>query len=524
MSAYINKNKVCFIMGNGPSAKSFSFEQLNQLNTFGMNAAYRYWHKIKIYPKFYSCLDLVVGLSHIEGISELIINSDKYGIEKFLLRKNLVDKIGQIKNHNKISVFENLVENKNLFISKIMPRITTGAGTAAWAIDLGFQDIYLYGIDINYIEKQNFLKKIDHENSRWAIEVTEDFENPNYFFKDYNRKGDKLNIPNPNINDPVHLDSWVKLKKLINNKLRIFNSSEKSQLKIFPYKNFFLNSKYYLQCYDYENIEVNEINVIYKIINDHYVNISKKDKYIFDIGSFSGHSIKKFADDGWLINAFEPSEKNWHMNEKTLGKYKNVKRFKLAISNQNLKESNFYESDESKGISSLIKFTNGHVKTKYNVEVRTLEKHCELHNIENIFFLKIDAEGHDLNILKGNNWKKINPEIILCEYEDNKTKLLNYNTQDLISYLAKNGYSTYISEWYPIKRYGIQHSWKSINKSPYLPQENSWGNILAFKDNKISQEIIYKYFLEEINSNKNRKNILKKQINISNNNTKSNHE
>ena len=53
-----------------------------------------------------------------------------------------------------------------------MPRITTGAGTAAWAIDLGFQDIYLYGIDINYIEKQNFLKKQKLEVHKNTIEIT----------------------------------------------------------------------------------------------------------------------------------------------------------------------------------------------------------------------------------------------------------------------------------------------------------------------------------------------------------------
>jgi hypothetical protein len=83
-----------------------------------MNAAYRYWHKIKKYPKFYSCLDLVVGLSHIEAITELIVNSNNYGIEKFLLRKNLVDEIGQIENFAKIYVYEDLKKEKILYYQK----------------------------------------------------------------------------------------------------------------------------------------------------------------------------------------------------------------------------------------------------------------------------------------------------------------------------------------------------------------------------------------------------------------------
>ena len=34
-------------------------------------------------------------------------------------------------------------------------------------------------------------------------------------FEDYQKKGDKLNIPNPNLNDPVHKNSWLQIKSNI---------------------------------------------------------------------------------------------------------------------------------------------------------------------------------------------------------------------------------------------------------------------------------------------------------------------
>ena len=56
------------IMGNGPSIKGFDFHRLKDFDVFGMNAAYRYWDKINWYPQYYSCLDIVVGLSHAKEI------------------------------------------------------------------------------------------------------------------------------------------------------------------------------------------------------------------------------------------------------------------------------------------------------------------------------------------------------------------------------------------------------------------------------------------------------------------------
>ena len=60
------------ILGNGPSLQGFDFSRLKPFDVFGMNAAYRYWDLINWYPRFYSCLDAVVGMSHADEIARLV--------------------------------------------------------------------------------------------------------------------------------------------------------------------------------------------------------------------------------------------------------------------------------------------------------------------------------------------------------------------------------------------------------------------------------------------------------------------
>ena len=60
------------LLGNGPSLRGFDFARLRKFDCIGMNAAYRYWHQIGWYPRYYICLDLVVGVSHKDAIVDMV--------------------------------------------------------------------------------------------------------------------------------------------------------------------------------------------------------------------------------------------------------------------------------------------------------------------------------------------------------------------------------------------------------------------------------------------------------------------
>lgn len=211
------------VMGNGPSLKGFDFKRLKRFDVFGMNAAYRYWDEINWYPSYYSCLDLVVGLSHKTEIGNLIENADRLGIRLFLLRRNLIEELGDIGRSERVLNFDLLQNHISLLQA---PTITTGSHTAAWAAVLGYKDIYMLGIDCNYVERVEGSRDVGKGTE---LEIVEEGDNPNYFFRGYQQKGDRYNVPNPDRD--IHMASWREVAEKIHNAHRsILNANLESKV------------------------------------------------------------------------------------------------------------------------------------------------------------------------------------------------------------------------------------------------------------------------------------------------------
>jgi len=220
--------KEAIILGNGPSLRGIDFKRFARFDTFGMNAAYRYWYEIDWFPTYYSCLDLVVGKSHIAEISKLIANSEELGIRAFLLRDELIQELGDTGKNPKVINFDLLSRGYESW--KTEP-ITTGSHTCAWASILGYKDIYLHGIDCDYVEIVSTAKTRE-EN---ILEIVKDGDDSNYFFDGYQRAGDKYNLPNPG--KDLHIRSWRNVAEHIKY-ARIINANLKSKVDAFPFADF----------------------------------------------------------------------------------------------------------------------------------------------------------------------------------------------------------------------------------------------------------------------------------------------
>lgn len=232
------------------------------------------------------------------------------------------------------------------------------------------------------------------------------------------------------------------------------------------------------------NISFDETQLLSAYVGD------QKNGIMIDVGAHHGSAARPFLEKSWNVYGYEPDPNNRKVLIEKLSIYNSFILSSCAVSDQAGEILDFYASEESTGISGLSSFTENHKKI-CQVTTTTLTDEINKLDIKNVDFLKIDTEGFDLMVLKGFPWEKMTPNIIECEFEDFKTVPLGYNFNDISNYLVSKGYTVYVSEWYPIIKYGSRHTWKRLFK--YDNQEidkSSWGNLLAFKETPHEESLI----------------------------------
>lgn len=196
----------------------------------------------------------------------------------------------------------------------------------------------------------------------------------------------------------------------------------------------------------------------------------KKDMTVFDIGAHHGFytllASKKVGDKGCVI-AFEPSpreRKRLYMHVK-LNHCSNVIVEPFALSSINGKSKMYIVQGKDTGCNSLrIPIVNDRVE-EINVEVVTLDTYIAKKKVISVDFMKVDAEGAELEIFKGAE-KLFNTKprpVVLCEVDQYREKQWGYSDIDLLTFLENYNYS-----WYGINSKGFlvskeeQQSWNLI--------------------------------------------------------------
>jgi len=201
---------------------------------------------------------------------------------------------------------------------------------------------------------------------------------------------------------------------------------------------------------------------------------------MFDVGAHKGYELEHFANRGWSVVAFEPDNENRKILLERFGANPRVKVDTRAVSEKIEQGLAFFSSDVSTGISGLLAFHDSHHETQ-RVDTTTIAEAMTQYGVEHIDFLKIDIEGYDFFAIKGIDWDRKVPDVILCEYENRKTIKLGYTVDEMVGYLRVHGYQVTISEWYPIVEYGRTHKWKRFTDAVTALDPNGWGNLIAYQ-------------------------------------------
>lgn len=105
------------------------------------------------------------------------------------------------------------------------------------------------------------------------------------------------------------------------------------------------------------------------------------------------------------LHCFEPSIPTFEL---LLQRFKNtdeniiLNNFALGAQEQ---DATLYYDKQGSGLASLTKRRLDHFNISFEqsqkVHINTLDTYCKMHNIEHIHLLKLDVEGHELDVLNG---------------------------------------------------------------------------------------------------------------------------
>ena len=227
----MSKNPI-LIIGNGKSAGQIDWEWLkskkDKLDTFGINSAYKTYEKLDFYPTYYANLDNVVIKSHKDKLQDLL---DKKKLKSVFYLSNVTFRENETYcKINKVGhPWKGISKNTNEFHTWA----NTGSDCVQLAIMLGYKEIYIIGVD-GYVEKIN---EASLTNNRTLVMKETPKDNPNYWFAEYQEKGDEFNIPNANM---WHVPGWDYSSKVCKAlKIKYYNlSTTKNYITSIPFMKY----------------------------------------------------------------------------------------------------------------------------------------------------------------------------------------------------------------------------------------------------------------------------------------------
>jgi FkbM family methyltransferase len=175
--------------------------------------------------------------------------------------------------------------------------------------------------------------------------------------------------------------------------------------------------------------------------------IPNKEGVIIDIGANIGQTslwiAQKFEKSKNIeIHAFEPYPDTFKALEKNIkaNSYKNIKIFNIALGSKDDEILMVQDCETNSG--GFRVFSEKHNKDKKIIKVKQVTLDLLHEQIKDVFFIKIDVEGYEMEVLKGavNILSKYKPTLFI-ELNDINLKQQNSSANELIIFLENLNYS-----------------------------------------------------------------------------------
>ena len=218
-----------------------------------------------------------------------------------------------------------------------------------------------------------------------------------------------------------------------------------------------------------------------KALAAYFKRVGKTKLHIVDVGAHKLEVVSHFKNHIGKYFGFEANKKNYRAAIKTIDAKPKHKLSLAAVSSKSGKKISFFEHTDSSGAGSVVQYDTEKLTKANSVETVALSDFIKSEKLNKIDFLKIDVEGNEPLVLQGMNESPILPEVIMVEFDDEKTRALGKNYKDLLKKLESFGYFTLVFEWHPVQRMGGRHSFKTFGRYENMEiAERAWGNLIGF--------------------------------------------
>ena len=179
-------------------------------------------------------------------------------------------------------------------------------------------------------------------------------------------------------------------------------------------------------------------------------------KNLMDIGCHKGKYTDLFLRNLNITEAFliEPQEHLFNFLKKKYSRETKIKIFNFAVSDENANKKFYLNKHDLTSSLNQLDFNNkfieyksilfssrkeGMISRSITVETLTLNKIFLSNKINKIDLIKIDTEGHELEVLKGSNEIMEKLKFILIEFRNDRV-FLNYDGRKIHEFLLKNNF------------------------------------------------------------------------------------
>jgi FkbM family methyltransferase len=230
-----------------------------------------------------------------------------------------------------------------------------------------------------------------------------------------------------------------------------------------------------------------DLDMIVEVILPYLRNTDGR-RLLVDVGGHYGVMTRPFLVEGWQSIMFEPDSRCHPYLESLKAQFVGNVHYEAAAVSPDKEGSIIFHIADLPGLSGLAGSPYASDQKVLEVPCLILQDYIVRNKIEDVSFIKIDAEGFDFEILESLDFKVLSPKIIMVEFGQQFEGQDRESVVSLLSRMRQKGYRSAVFCFVALGDFH-KHQWQTrlhsvvVDSLPEIFEiEQLFGNIIFFQE------------------------------------------